>query len=116
MAFNQALTNPKQFLKRGSKVMTTMVSRSPLPPFIHLFMCIAVVTTMVMTIVVNQARRASSEGFPVVRCPSYGGSIKNIPQVRWDIFVRTIVFAIKLRISHTFDVTMMMVLVKKFLT
>jgi len=29
---------------------------------------------------VESAHRASSEGFPVVRCPSYGGSIKNIPQ------------------------------------
>ena len=32
-------------------------------------------------IVIVQARRASSESLPVARYPSYGGSIKNIPQV-----------------------------------
>ena len=32
----------------------------------------------------DQARRASSESLPVARYPSYGGSIKNIPQVQFD--------------------------------
>ena len=37
----------------------------------------------------HQARRsAGSESFPIARCGSYGGSIKNIPQVRTRMRVR----------------------------